>query len=393
LLSLNVADDRMVEGEVVADVLKNTFAGGQSSPGWQQLADEAEFHGVAPLIEPMISAVPGHLVPGMPDTLPRTFVVLARRHRRAALARETCIDRLLEAFDAASIPMLLLKGAALAHSLYPRPDLRPMADVDILIRPEHSAAATRVAQSLGYEFASGYGTRFAVSHHHLPVASTIEAGFRISLEIHQNTMSFDQSDTLDFSSLTAPPRVVHRAFGCDGLTLGHIDMLRHLARHAFEPAPRIRLIHLLDLWRYQARYSEEIDWRDLDRRFPHVIVALRLTQNILDSNHVLTGQFGPILCAAPERPGMGMIPLSEIAASRSGTLARLDALFNPSPWWLHGFYGVPPENSLWACRTFRHPATLARWLTRRLLARVGWLIRAFRDEHRLADRNANLETR
>jgi hypothetical protein len=42
--------------------------------------------------------------------------------------------------------------------------------------------------------------------------------------------------------------------------------------------------------------------------------------------------------------------------------------YYPGPWWLHGYYGVPPERSLLLCRTVRHPLTLARWLGRRLAA-------------------------
>jgi hypothetical protein len=38
--------------------------------------------------------------------------------------------------------------------------------------------------------------------------------------------------------------------------------------------------------------------------------------------------------------------------------ANRGALFNPSPWWLHGFYGVPLEQSLLLCRIVRHPAMI-----------------------------------
>jgi hypothetical protein len=61
-----------------------------------------------------------------------------------------------------------------------------------------------------------------------------------------------------------------------------------------------------------------------------------------------------------------MVPLSEIA--NMPFVAKLAALFNPSPWWLHGYYGVHPDESLLICRTITHPLTLARWLVKRLQA-------------------------
>jgi hypothetical protein len=66
-----------------------------------------------------------------------------------------------------------------------------------------------------------------------------------------------------------------------------------------------------------------------------------------------------------------MIPLADIAQSDMSLRAKLAALFDPPAWWLHGFYGVPLEQSLWICRTFRHPAMLARWLSMRVAGFAG----------------------
>ena len=63
---------------------------------------------------------------------------------------------------------------------------------------------------------------------------------------------------------------------------------------------------------------------------------------------------------------MTPFPRSRVRAS---VRAKLAALFSPPAWWLHGFYGVPPENSLLICRTVRHPAMVARWMAMRLARR------------------------
>lgn len=50
----------------------------------------------------------------------------------------------------AGIDVLFLKGVALAHVFYADPALRPMSDIDILIRPGQIAAATAVCRQLGW---------------------------------------------------------------------------------------------------------------------------------------------------------------------------------------------------------------------------------------------------
>ena len=331
---------------------------------WGALADEAEYHGVAPLLEPMIAVLSKEMP--VPDEVRWAFVALASRHRRAAVAREACIDQLLESFATAGVPIILLKGAALAHRIYPSPGLRPMVDIDVLIAPTDSESAVKIVSDLGYSFASRPASRFAPRMHHLPVATMTRSGFRIALEIHLNAMSPNQAVNLTVATLAGKPQTFRRGSGLSALALGHTDMLRHLAHHAFEPARRLRLIHLYDLWRYQAMFRNEIDWRTLETRFPEVITVLRLISFVFA--HPADA------CSAPEPiptgVGLGMMPLSEIAAGDIGIVDKLAAVFNPPTWWLHGFYGIAPGKSLLTCQTIRHPARVARWLAQRLMSGI-----------------------
>ena len=200
---------------------------------WSALADEAEYHGVAPLIEPMITALSRKRAGAVPDDVRRAFVALASRHRRAAVAREKCIDQLLAAFAIVGIPIILLKGAALAHRIYPGPELRPMVDIDVLIDPADMERAVAITRGLGYSFALRHELRFAGRLHHLPAATTYQSGFRMTLEIHVDAIPPDLRDSLTLATLTAKPAPFQRGGGPPGLALGHTDMLRHLARHAF----------------------------------------------------------------------------------------------------------------------------------------------------------------
>jgi hypothetical protein len=378
LLAARGADDRGAAGQAAAEILQRPDA---AAPVFGALAGEAEYHGVAPLIEPLIARLAQASPAMVSEEVRRVFLALAARHRRMASLREACIDDLLAAFAAAGIRMILLKGAALAHLIYPDPALRAMVDIDILIDSAAAASAAATASALGYRFASGHSSRLAGAMHHLPVATLAREGFAVTLEIHLDAMSPNQPCRLAMSNLAEKPQVVRRGghdgivIGHDGLALGHVDMLRHLARHAFEPARRIRLIHLYDLWRYPARFHAEIDWRRLAQEFPDVIVILRLVAYVFGP-HVLDGAssdhpLAPVPRPAPAGVGQGMPPLLEIAEARASLATKLAALLNPPAWWMHGFYGVPPEASLFAARTLRHPGMMARWIALRFLSAAG----------------------
>jgi hypothetical protein len=334
---------------------------------WVELACEAESHGLVPLLEPAISRFATDFPAVMPAEVRRLFAALSSRHRWAACIREKCIDELLAAFASGGIQVILLKGAALAHLIYRTPGLRPMFDVDVLVDRRDLARAAEIAAHFGFSFASNHGSRFAGRMHHLPPASMSVSGLRIVLELHDDAMSPNQPESLTFTSLASEPMQFQRGSGPIGLAFGHIDMLRHLARHTFEPAQQVRLQLLYDLWNYWCRFGNEIDGVELEQRYAHVVVALQLAYNAL----TIDGKPDDATAHEdanndPSRIGNGMLPLSQIGKMRLSEAAA--ALFNPSEWWLHGFYGVPLNASLLYCRAVRHPLTLIHWLTRRSIA-------------------------
>lgn len=58
-------------------------------------------------------------------------------------------------FRGHNVEALLLKGAALNLTLYDRAELRPMSDVDLLVRPEAVTAAMRTLEQLGFRRGPG----------------------------------------------------------------------------------------------------------------------------------------------------------------------------------------------------------------------------------------------
>lgn len=111
-----------------------------------ELCREADRHGVLPLVDERIGSQ-GEV----PAALAGSLRKHAQGHLAADMAREAALRQLLDALGGAGVTALLVKGAMLAYSHYPRPDLRPRLDTDLLIGEADRSTAEAVLRGLGYE--------------------------------------------------------------------------------------------------------------------------------------------------------------------------------------------------------------------------------------------------
>jgi hypothetical protein len=106
----------------------------------------ADWHGVLPLI------ADGLLNRQDVDEELRTRLQQGARLNAAVdLRREAELRHLLSHFADAGVRPLLMKGAHLAYSCYPRSDLRPRVDSDLLVGVDARQAAHAVLTRAGYE--------------------------------------------------------------------------------------------------------------------------------------------------------------------------------------------------------------------------------------------------
>lgn len=109
---------------------------------------------------------------------------LLSRHRDAmlqALALERHLVDLSIALEKAGVDMVLVKGPALAHTVYPDPSWRPFADLDFLVRGEDFHLASEVIGERGFrrglpEPRAGFDVRFGKA-----AELTMEGGLTIDL--------------------------------------------------------------------------------------------------------------------------------------------------------------------------------------------------------------------
>ncbi|MFT5261243.1 MAG: hypothetical protein ACI810_003005 [Gammaproteobacteria bacterium] len=332
---------------------------------WESFVAQLEINGLAPIFNQQLRAH-DELSELVPKTVSLQVKALVVRHQRATDVRSKAITEILPEFAKHNIEVIALKGLALAYCVYPEPRLRPMRDIDLLVPKHQALTAQQALRDIGYQ-AEDHNVGAMYDHHHLPIASKIIDDMTMSIEVHHNALSGDVASSMSYADLTQPP--IH--FEIEGHSIGrfgHIDTLRHLCHHAFEPAKRIKLGALLDILTYAETFHEEIDWTDLRTNHPFVINALRCLHFVIPLPKQLCTQLIASSELAPTQLGQGYLPLSHLAAQKRGLTKTLQTMFTAPQWWAHIFYSVAPEKSLFWVNTWRHPLQVLQWLTRRYWA-------------------------
>ena len=96
---------------------------------WGAVVNEAERNAIAPIVYHAIKKS-GYV---MPTQAKRQLYALIQRHAWANETRTEVLGEIIEACERKNIDIIVLKGAYLAHTIYPDPSLRPMSDIDILV--------------------------------------------------------------------------------------------------------------------------------------------------------------------------------------------------------------------------------------------------------------------
>jgi hypothetical protein len=216
----------------------------------------ARVHGVEGLL--MASCATGSQ-PGLREAA-LAFAAWEMRHR-------VLLVRALEALEAAGTPAILLKGGALAYSLYSDPALRTRADTDLLV-PEHSADTVRRAlEHCGFNRVPG-----AASYQSTFARADVD-GCVHALDVHWRINNSELlAQRFDYAELAAASMPLQQLAPCarapsyvDSLLIAcmHRATHKHYAYHVdgedhHDPD---RLIWLYDL-HLLARQLGEGDWQE-----------------------------------------------------------------------------------------------------------------------------------
>lgn len=163
------------------------------------------------------------------------------------------LEKLLDELLPSGYPVVLLKGAAFEGTLYPANEVRPAADIDLLVRPEDFKAVCSSLESRSLRCQTHPGRPYSGRHY-------FEAQFllgnkpKILLEVHRN-LTQPGLFNIDVGDLfhRAQPHPVWSAVRPRTFVLSPADALLHLALHEFRhlglrPHSLVELARILELY-------------------------------------------------------------------------------------------------------------------------------------------------
>ena len=168
------------------------------------------------------------------------------------------LSRLLKHFQENHIPVVVLKGAALAAAVYPLPSLRIMGDVDLLFEKSDVALVDSSLLDLGY----------------IPQAQDkwqeeraqyvyISPNKLFAVEAHWALVSENSPTSVDTMKIWERATIL-AVEDAEALTLSTEDLIQHLcihtlSRHNFYSSIQLRNVY--DLWAVIDKYGQnKIDW-------------------------------------------------------------------------------------------------------------------------------------
>ncbi len=336
--------------------------------GWARVRIAALEEGLSPLLcfrlraADLLGALPGPVA----EALRRDHL----ESSAANLVRFDALRAVLPALEEASAPSIVLKGAAIAGTLYEEPGLRPMGDVDLLVELERLPAADGALRALGYAPVDAPGALpvpsgdFPLSSLDYRTKDPMSVSFHLHWSLWNSTIpGLARSGSLPPKDLFARAVQAFLAHGLSARVLSPPDLAIHLCEHLLKvPHSASRLVWLADLSRALPALSAPGGWADFAARAREAgierpaVVALRLAGELAgarlpgDPADLFAGvrlRAGERLFCALARRGRRMPGLSILVhlSARRGLSAKarfLKAVLFPSASALARRAGTPP---------------------------------------------------
>jgi hypothetical protein len=150
-------------------------------PDWEQLVRLATWNRLSALLRAGLREA--GVFDRAPESVRRQLTSAYHNNVATEAARRRHLDEVLGRFGDEGIPAMLLKGAALAETVYREPGLRPMADVDILVPEADVRRAHDALLECGYVLLPAHCED---EHHHLPGLGTPDG--LAAFELHRSLM-------------------------------------------------------------------------------------------------------------------------------------------------------------------------------------------------------------
>ncbi len=330
---------------------------------WQSWLNQVELHGLSGFVNKHMA---DHELP-IPDALVMPLKALKARHTAASQARYQSLCDIDAILNERNIPYVALKGAALMPYLFKEGYLRPMRDMDLLLPREVEYQAADCLREIGFDLPESQPSKFMRDMHQLPNATKKVNGLVSSVELHHDGISREVTGHFYYPESASSFQTV--SWGdLEFQALEDIQMLHQVTKHleGLHSGAVLKLINVMDVIGLAEHVRVTGQWERLENEYPHVINTLRCL-------HLLTplpAELEQCVGAMPERvpAGVGQImgSLRSALLEKKSLAQKLKPLLLPSDWWMHLYYNVDPNKSLFWIKLVRHPLRVSNWLLRRI---------------------------
>jgi len=225
-----------------------------STDDWDEVIQLAGINKAIPLLYHHLRIT--HKIAGIPAELKQKLL-------DASLFSSDCnvrlyyeLSRLLKALNNEGVPVIVLKGSALAELVYPSIALRPMIDIDLLVKGNDIQEADRVLSQLGYEFELGVTGSSYPKRHTDYVKHIGYRGKDFDIDLHSKIYGLPGLDPW----INALPAKIAST---DTFILGPEDFLLYLCLHLdhhIRTEGCARLVWWWDILELIKHYQGKLNW-------------------------------------------------------------------------------------------------------------------------------------
>lgn len=218
---------------------------------WESIIQKASDHNIAPTLYYCLGKN------GLNDYVPKEFLLKLRKIYLASLAKNMRIykqlSKLILKLKNENINVIVLKGAALAELIYETIALRPMVDVDLIVKGEDLKRLNQILlrwEWINEEYFNKIGSHEKYSKH------INYTNGKISIEVHPKLYEIPHLDPWINTVNTKIASV-------DTFILGTEDFMMHLCLHLddhYRTGLVFNLIWYLDIAKFIEQHKDEINW-------------------------------------------------------------------------------------------------------------------------------------
>jgi putative nucleotidyltransferase-like protein len=259
---------------------------------WEAILSMAKRHRIEPLLHWQLERAKTPI--NIPGHARSTWTRAYHQSIMQSLATERDLLSVHRLLDQADFPHTALKGAYLAHHAYPRPWLRPLRDIDILLPKDRAVEAYYFLASHGLSGSEKYPGNVEKAlklYYHLPPLYAPSKSVPVELHFRLFHLNDCRHVDLDLSEMPGfHDRLVSKPVGGEALSFpGAADLLLHLIVHAaydhqFNNGPLIfsDIAFLLS--------GHDVDWE----LFWELAEATRATRGAILTLRVAEHYWGPL---------------------------------------------------------------------------------------------------